>query len=68
VVVVVHQNALEEVNKNNIKKNNMKKVTLVFCIVSSIVGCTSSVSSEKEVVSDSTSVVDSVKVDTSKVK
>jgi len=68
VVVVVHQNALEEVNKNNIKKNNMKKVTLVFCIVSSIVGCTSSVSSEKEVVSDSASVVDSVKVDTSKVK
>jgi len=68
VVVVVHQNALEEVNKNNIKKNNMKKVTLVFCIVSSIVGCTSSVSSEKEVVSDSASVVDSVKVDTSEVK
>jgi hypothetical protein len=46
----------------------MKKVILVFCIVSSIVGCTSSVSSEKEVVSDSTIVVDSVKVDSVKVK
>ena len=46
----------------------MKKVILVFCIVSSFIGCTSSTSSEKEVVSDSTSVVDSIKVDSIKVK
>jgi len=46
----------------------MKKVILVFSIVSAFIGCTSSASSEKEVVSDSTIVVDSVKVDSVKVK
>ena len=44
----------------------MKKVILVFSIVSAFIGCTSSASSEKEVVSDSTIVVDSVKVDSVK--